>query len=860
MISLSIHPLFVFDGPNKPPVKRHKRTGPNVSSIPDFLAKQLLKQFGLPSHFAPGEAEAECALLQQRGVVDAVLSEDVDTLMFGSGLTFRSWTPEPSVKTKSPTHVNIYDARETKDKAGLDRQGMILVAMMSGGDYIPEGVPGVGQKTACEAARARFGEDLCHIKKGDKRAMAEWKERLAHELKTNESSFFKQKHKTLAIPEDFPRTDVLGYYTNPVVSSNDQIEQLKTTIEWDQEFDMPGLRSFCADAFDWVCISGAKHFIRNLSRALLVRSLRMRADVPAPEDLYDVAGSEEKLIRTIHSRRQHPSTDNTDELRVGYRPLDIVPIDLDAEDPDPELPIEGVESDDEAINELEDNNEVGEDPASPRKKRKTTAYDPQSIVKDWVFETYVKVGVPLKMQDWEESFRNAKKYELMKNQRKKSEKEVKSKKARGGMDKGALDVFAKVSKPGTDVVHIKAPVTMQPLVQLPALQSDEMEPMPLTQSFRPFRPGSQGSHAVRAGVQKSSFRAPPALPPSSPDPQEETIDNAQISLLSSSPASQSVVPSKRPLRRVSSDPFQMDKSYGEITATLAGQIPLADGANVQEKPSRQRQSTKPARREPYRRTQTMPISSTRVKPCEPALSGQPISDSSHSLEYGSKAKTGFKKLPSLPPTPKTISPATPPRAKRTAKQMPQSPNSIIEITSSPASSSAQVKQQAITHFFSSSPPASPSPVRSRRRRELSPFYSNSGPEYDYTHLPSMGENKLEGAHESTAGQDNDTFLDQGKGEVGEKTCNVGPRKTREVPDRAALTATSGNHDRKPVKMPFKTPEERKRVVRLRDSLQGAFVLDPTAGEGTPKLSTGRARKGRRWRISEVEFLDLTGDE
>ena len=48
LISLSIHPLFVLDGPNKPPFKRNKRTGPNVASIPEFLAKQLLKQFGLP--------------------------------------------------------------------------------------------------------------------------------------------------------------------------------------------------------------------------------------------------------------------------------------------------------------------------------------------------------------------------------------------------------------------------------------------------------------------------------------------------------------------------------------------------------------------------------------------------------------------------------------------------------------------------------------------------------------------------------------------------------------------------------------------------------------------------------------------
>jgi Holliday junction resolvase YEN1 len=50
LIALDIHPVFVFDGPNKPPFKRNKRTGPTVASIPEFLAKQLLKQFGFPIH------------------------------------------------------------------------------------------------------------------------------------------------------------------------------------------------------------------------------------------------------------------------------------------------------------------------------------------------------------------------------------------------------------------------------------------------------------------------------------------------------------------------------------------------------------------------------------------------------------------------------------------------------------------------------------------------------------------------------------------------------------------------------------------------------------------------------------------
>jgi Holliday junction resolvase YEN1 len=132
-----VQPLFVFDGSRKPTFKRNKRSGHNAGSLSNVLTKQVLKLFGFPFHIAPGEAEAECALLQREGIVDAVLSEDVDTLMFGCGLTLRNWSSEGSRGNHPPTHVSMYDAKVTKEgKSGLDREGMILIAMMSGGDYI----------------------------------------------------------------------------------------------------------------------------------------------------------------------------------------------------------------------------------------------------------------------------------------------------------------------------------------------------------------------------------------------------------------------------------------------------------------------------------------------------------------------------------------------------------------------------------------------------------------------------------------------------------------------------------------------------------------------------------------------------
>ena len=189
LLSLSIQPIFVFDGPYRPSFKRGVRRAPFTSSVDNFLTKQLLKLFGFPFHDAPGEAEAECALLQREGIVDAVMSEDVDTMMFGSTLCLRNWTSEGSRGNKSPTHVDVYWSKRLKETSGLDCDGMMLVALMSGGDYVEAGIANCGIKTSCQAARAGFGKELCSIAKGDDEALQCWRQKVQHEIRTNEVSY-----------------------------------------------------------------------------------------------------------------------------------------------------------------------------------------------------------------------------------------------------------------------------------------------------------------------------------------------------------------------------------------------------------------------------------------------------------------------------------------------------------------------------------------------------------------------------------------------------------------------------------------------------------------------------------------------
>ncbi|KAI7240515.1 hypothetical protein KC330_g1274 [Hortaea werneckii] len=482
LLTLNIHPLFVFDGPSKPVFKRNKKVGGpgvKVASVPEFLAKQLLKQFGFPWHVAPGEAEAECAVLQREGLVDAVLSEDVDTLMFGCGVTLRSWNAEGAggggaggggaKGNGPPTHVSVYREEETRERSGgIDPPGMILVALMSGGDYLPEGIPGCGPKVACDAARAGFGTELCGLGRKDREGLARWRERLEREIRTNESKFFSRRNPSFTLPEGFPNKEVLGYYTHPCVSSPEKLERLRASLKWDQEIDFPALREFAKDAFDWRCITGARKFIKNLAPAMLVRELRLRGE--KAEDEYQEhpdheeyqKEKEETLVSAIHGTRTHPSVDSALELRISFVPSSLVSLDLTLEEEDDEFPSASQTPVDDNETPSPASDSDSETPAlplptSPTKKRTFKPYDPDLPEKVWILKPFLQLGCPLLVEDWEASSRDPKAF--LKQRRKAREVGVgkgkgkgtgrgKKKAEMGGREEGnkVMDSYFAVSK------------------------------------------------------------------------------------------------------------------------------------------------------------------------------------------------------------------------------------------------------------------------------------------------------------------------------------------------------------------------------------------------------------------------------
>lgn len=459
-LALPIHPLFVYDGKNKPPFKRGKAVSGQGNAPIIQISKRLIDLFRFPRHDAPGEAEAECANLQRAGIVDAVMSNDVDAMMFGSKMTIMNFSKE-SGSTTSASHVTCYRMGGQADapNVDLDRPGMVLFAMLSGGDYLPSGVPKCGSKLAAEISKAGFGSDLLDAinSKGTERVeqLGEWRERLQYELEENESGYFQTKHKAVRIPQSFPDQTILEYYASPAESSAEELENLQRRLvnAWDQDVDPLEIRNFAARFFDWNYRSGARKVVRLLAEPLVSYRLRLKRQPSAfPVNGPTLSNSDVPVLQKVYKSRASYSTDGLTELQIDVIPIDVVGLDLFAEEPNPPLPSQ--ESAAASGDEVDDDPEAPAEPVSqsPVKKRVTKRYDPYVPEKMWVFEALAKIGIPEVVKQWE-------KEQALKLAPKKPSTRKTGPKKKGpidpGMERGSILKYGTLSKPRPEVSQFK---------------------------------------------------------------------------------------------------------------------------------------------------------------------------------------------------------------------------------------------------------------------------------------------------------------------------------------------------------------------------------------------------------------------
>ncbi len=123
-------------------------------------AKKLLDAMGVPWVQAPAEGEAQAAYMARKGDAWAAASQDYDSLLFGAPRLVRNLTITGRRKLpKKDVYVEVKPELIELDKLlralGITREQLIAIGILVGTDYNPEGVRGIGPKTALRMVKAQ---------------------------------------------------------------------------------------------------------------------------------------------------------------------------------------------------------------------------------------------------------------------------------------------------------------------------------------------------------------------------------------------------------------------------------------------------------------------------------------------------------------------------------------------------------------------------------------------------------------------------------------------------------------------------------------------------------------------------------
>ncbi len=127
-----------------------------TSKLKDYMpadSKRLLTELGVPWIQAPSEGEAQAAYLTTKGDTNYCGSQDYDSLLFGATALVRNVTlsgrrkiPRKNVYVEVVPEIMKLD--HVLEELEITREQLIDVAILVGTDFNPEGVKGIGPKTA----------------------------------------------------------------------------------------------------------------------------------------------------------------------------------------------------------------------------------------------------------------------------------------------------------------------------------------------------------------------------------------------------------------------------------------------------------------------------------------------------------------------------------------------------------------------------------------------------------------------------------------------------------------------------------------------------------------------------------------
>ncbi|KAF9030464.1 PIN domain-like protein, partial [Hymenopellis radicata] len=256
----TVIPLFVFDGPGRPNVKRKTSVRSNSHFLnSDF--KSLIQCFGWKYVDAPGEAEAELAWMCAQHIIDAVITEDSDTFVFGAPRIIR-------IREISDRAVDI----TVYEDIGLSREQLVFMAILAGGDY-SDGIPSCGIKKARRLALAGFGDDLIQaVLDMSSAQFREFRPSWCRRFQETLSGQSFSRSLARKIPNNFPDYDTLRLYLCPLSS---QGVMSPPVLRWDSSPRLGELAAFAAKNLVWGLDSTQlfQHFKQAVFPELAMREL-----------------------------------------------------------------------------------------------------------------------------------------------------------------------------------------------------------------------------------------------------------------------------------------------------------------------------------------------------------------------------------------------------------------------------------------------------------------------------------------------------------------------------------------------------------------------------------------------------------
>jgi flap endonuclease-1 len=131
MLTLGITPVCIFDGP--PPIAKKKVIDERRKPIPSEVfeeIKKLMRMMNIDIVEAPSEADGQAAMMVKEKIIQAIMTEDSDVLVFGVPLMIRGFNT-------SAKEVVMIDRDKLLEKLEMDEMQFIDLCIILGCDYSP---------------------------------------------------------------------------------------------------------------------------------------------------------------------------------------------------------------------------------------------------------------------------------------------------------------------------------------------------------------------------------------------------------------------------------------------------------------------------------------------------------------------------------------------------------------------------------------------------------------------------------------------------------------------------------------------------------------------------------------------------